>query len=247
MMKLPWSYELKRIAPRHVHKFWHPEMLAGIQRAPVYLFPDQAAFDSEEVDRAARALMDELPRLPHADVIFEVAEQDGKYDSHVVYARQVDDAVECAYLQRDKASGRWTDIVVYARFSEPGVAEVELNLRTSESDRDLYAQAATGIVWRALGILSANHEAEPREVPRMRRRKLERGGVTGWTWTMVNIDTSRIQPKVASLGGTHASPRWHIRRGHWRNLADGRRVFVREAQVGDMSRGGVVKDYEVAA
>ena len=41
-MKVPWSYELKRIAPRHAHKFWRPDMLAGIQRAPVYLFPDQA-------------------------------------------------------------------------------------------------------------------------------------------------------------------------------------------------------------
>ena len=64
---------------------------------------------------------------------------------------------------------------------------------------------------------------------------------------MVSVDPSRVQPKLSSLGGTHASPRWHIRRGHWRNLADGRRVFVRECQVGDMARGGVVKDYEVAA
>lgn len=247
MIKLPWSYELKRIAPRYIHKFWHPEMLAGIQHAPVYLFPDQSAFDSEEVDQAARALMDKLPRLPHVNVVFEVVEQDGRCDSHVVYARQTDDAVECAYFQRDKASGRWTDIVVCARFSEPGIAEVELNPRTPETDRDLYAQAATGIVWRALGILSANHEAEPREVPRMRRRKLERGGVTGWAWTMVTVDPSRIRSAAAPRSGTHASPRWHIRRGHWRNLADGRRVFVREARVGDMSRGGIVKDYEVAA
>ena len=76
-MKVPWSYELKRIAPKHAHKFWHPEMLAGIQHAPVYLFPDQAAFDSDEVDLAARALMDEFPRLPHAAVIFEVPDRNG--------------------------------------------------------------------------------------------------------------------------------------------------------------------------
>lgn len=246
-MKIPWSYELKRIAPRHAHKFWRPDMLAGIQRAPVYLFPDQTAFDSDEVDLAARALMDELPRLPHEDVIFEVADQSGKLESQVVYARQIDDAVQCVYVQRDKGSGRWTDIVVYAHFSEPGIAEVEVNPRTPEIDRDVYAQAATGIVWRALGILSATHEAASREVPRPRRRKLERAGVTGWTWTMVSVDPSRIQPKPSSLGGTHASPRWHIRRGHWRNLADGRRVFVRECQVGDIARGGVVKDYEVAS
>ena len=33
-MKVPWSYELKRIAPKHAHKFWHPEMLAGICGTP---------------------------------------------------------------------------------------------------------------------------------------------------------------------------------------------------------------------
>lgn len=246
-MKVPWSYELKRIAPRHVHKFWRPDILAGIQRAPVYLFPDQAAFDSDEVDQAARALMTELPRLPHAEVLFEVQDQNGKIDSQVVYAKHINDAVECAYFFRDKTSGRWTDILVHGQFCDPGIADVELNPRTAEEERADYARAATGIVWRALGILAANAETIPREIPRTRRRKLERAGVTGWTWSMVSVDPAQIQPKPTGLGGTHATPRWHIRRGHWRNLAGGRRVFVRECQVGDMARGGVVKDYEVAA
>jgi hypothetical protein len=64
---------------------------------------------------------------------------------------------------------------------------------------------------------------------------------------MVSIDPEQVKPKSPGLGGTHASPRWHIRRGHWRNLVDGRRIFIREFEVGDMARGGVVKDYEVAA
>ena len=64
---------------------------------------------------------------------------------------------------------------------------------------------------------------------------------------MVSVDPAKVKPKSPSRGGTHASPRWHIRRGHWRTLVNGRRVFVREAQVGGMARGGVVKDYEVAA
>lgn len=246
-MKVPWSYELKRIALLHAHKFWRPEVLVGIQRAPVYLFPDQAAFDSDEVDQAARTLMDELPRLPHAEVMFEVPNRDGRIESHVVYARQIDDGVECAYFQRDRIIGKWTDILVHARFCEPGTSDVELNPKTGEDDWDNFARAATGIVWRALGILASNPETTTREVPRMRRRKLERAGVTGWNWAMVSVDPGQVKPKSPSLGGTHASPRWHIRRGHWRSLADGRRVFVRECQVGDMSRGGVVKDYEVAA
>lgn len=246
-MKVPWSYELKRIAPKHAQKFWCPEMLADIAQAPVYLFPNQAAFDSDEVDQAARTLMDELPRLPHREVIFEVPDHNGRLASHVVYARQVDGGVACIYLQRNKVSGRWTDVLVHARFCEPGIADVELNPKIDEDERAGYAQAGSGIVWRALGILATSPVTTAHEIPRTRRRKLERAGVTGWNWTMVSVDPEQVKPRSPSRGGTHASPRWHIRRGHWRNLADGRRIFIRECQVGDMTRGGVVKDYEVAA
>ena len=41
------------------------------------------------------------------DVIFEVPDQNGRLESQVVYARQIDDAVECVYFQRDK--GRRAD------------------------------------------------------------------------------------------------------------------------------------------
>jgi hypothetical protein len=69
--------------------------------------------------------------------------------------------------------------------------------------------------------------------------------VRGWTYRIADIQPRVIAAALAEHRGSHASPRWHIRRGHWRQLADGRRVFVRECQVGDVSRGGVVKDYRI--
>ena len=75
--------------------------------------------------------------------------------------------------------------------------------------------------------------------------KLARAGVRGWTWHQVEIVPERLVRRSAPQGGTHASPRWHIRRGHWRQLADGRRIFVRECQVGDAANGGVLKDYTI--
>jgi hypothetical protein len=248
-MKVPVAYDLKRIAARHAHKIWHSELLAGIEGAPVYVFPDQTAFDSDEVDQAARAMMDHTLHLSHRRVIFEIPDRSGKEHVHVVYAQEIDGAVECVYLYRDTAKARWTDILVHARFDEPGVADVEMNPATTsvEDGPTGYATVATGIVWRALAILAADTGMEPREIPQMRRRKLARAGVTGWEWNLVSIDLAGIRAKVFPKGGTHAAPRWHIRRGHWRNLADGRRVFVRECEVGDKARGGVVKDYEVAA
>lgn len=45
--------------------------------------------------------------------------------------------------------------------------------------------------------------------------------------------------------GTHASPRFHIRRGHIRRLHDGRRVWVRATSVGDPAGAKIFKDYGV--
>lgn len=46
-------------------------------------------------------------------------------------------------------------------------------------------------------------------------------------------------------GGTHASPRWHTRRGHWRKYRSGKQVWVRSTEVGDKKQGIVTHDYVV--
>jgi hypothetical protein len=52
--------------------------------------------------------------------------------------------------------------------------------------------------------------------------------------------------KSESQGGTHASPRLHDRRGHWRTIkATGKKVWVKACKVGDASKGVVFKDYRV--
>ena len=48
------------------------------------------------------------------------------------------------------------------------------------------------------------------------------------------------------LGGTHASPRLHLRRGHVRRLQSGRRVWVQPCVVGS-PHGAIVKDYRITA
>ena len=54
--------------------------------------------------------------------------------------------------------------------------------------------------------------------------------------------SSSSEPK----GGTHASPRWHKRRGYWRTMKkSGKTVWVQACEVGKKSNGMVYKDYEV--
>ena len=47
-------------------------------------------------------------------------------------------------------------------------------------------------------------------------------------------------------GGSHESPRLHLRRGHIRRLQSGNKIWVQSCMVGDASKGAVDKDYKVS-
>ena len=61
------------------------------------------------------------------------------------------------------------------------------------------------------------------------------------------VEIAPRKPKSELQGGTHASPRLHDRRGHWRVCKGGKKVWVKACKVGDASKGVVFKDYEVKA
>lgn len=72
-------------------------------------------------------------------------------------------------------------------------------------------------------------------------KKVRQGKVPTYDWTTIVIKPSG--PRTESQGGTHASPRWHERRGHWRTLKSGKQVWVKNCEVGDKARGAVFHDY----
>jgi len=61
-------------------------------------------------------------------------------------------------------------------------------------------------------------------------------------WNTVEIESPK--PKNDYQGGTHATPRRHQVRGHWRTYKSGKRGWVNECWKGDASRGTVFKDYQ---
>lgn len=60
-----------------------------------------------------------------------------------------------------------------------------------------------------------------------------------WTLHLTHTDGT---PRP--MGGTHNSPRVHLRRGHPRQYAPGRWTRVQPCAVGSPSRGMVHKDYD---
>ena len=63
-------------------------------------------------------------------------------------------------------------------------------------------------------------------------------------WNTVTIKPT--PDKGECQGGTHASPRLHDRRGHWRKYPSGKVGWVQNCKVGDASKGVVFKDYQIA-
>lgn len=243
---IPEAYDLKRQVGRHWKRFWSGELLRSVITAPVYHFADQEQFDSDAVHEAGRRIAAMPLRLPHRRVVFEVADRGKEVRALVAYAWETDEGVEAILLARHRTLRLWSDVLVRACFRDGGWAEVERN-PCAPPEENSFDVCLTAIVWRALAILAEAGTVTEQIVSKAHRPKLASAGIRGWTWHQVEIVPERLVRSPDPQGGTHASPRWHVRRGHWRQLADGRRIFVRACEVGDPERGGVIKDYIIGA
>ncbi len=96
--------------------------------------------------------------------------------------------------------------------------------------------------------LRAGATLEERTEPSAGRRwKMEKKGVGGFTYHVLRLPDHVGGGSATATGGSHASPRFHVRRAHIRKLPTGVLTFVRQCFVGDRERGLVDKHYEVAA
>ena len=241
---IPDSYDLKRVAAQHWPRFWCGEDLRRMVAAPVYHFADQERFDSAEVALAGLVLAAGPVRLPHPHVIFEVADRGEARRALVAYVWEADAGAEAVLLARHRTRRLWSDVLARARFRDGGWAEAESHPRaTPRPEGDSFVQTLTSLVWRALAIVAEAGTVTEQTVSRVHRPRFASAGIRGWTWHQVEIVPERLVRVSQPQGGSHASPRWHLRRGHWRQLGDGRRVFVRGCEVGDPERGGILKDY----
>lgn len=107
------------------------------------------------------------------------------------------------------------------------------------------AEMILGFVSAWYDSLSRRREAYVPSVPQTftNRRKIAQGKVPAYDWRTVVIEPTA--PRRESLGGTHASPRQHDRRGHLRRLRSGRNVWVKPCKVGDPAKGVIWHDYAI--
>jgi len=242
---IPSAYELKRLVALNRPPFWRASFLSGLAAAPIYVFPDQDEFDGEDVGFLTRKVGGAHLRLPHSEVIFEVIDAQHGPRSSVIYAAERDHEIHAFLFARTIVRKRWTDALCHARYKPDGSGACEVNPSAKAlNDADIFT-VIHGMILRATALIMAEACSQETQVSRMRRSMLAKHGVSGWSYRVATIDIANIRRLAEPAGGTHASPRWHIRRGHWRTLSNGQRVFVRECAVGDQARGGVIKDYRI--
>jgi hypothetical protein len=112
----------------------------------------------------------------------------------------------------------------------------------SEQDRDTN-RTTVALIAAFLDSLNkgTNYYAPTKRANHIKR--LRHGKVPLFDWKTVTIEPSK--PKREHLGGTHASPRLHDRRGHWRYMKkSGKKVWVKDCKVGDPLKGIIFHDYK---
>lgn len=105
--------------------------------------------------------------------------------------------------------------------------------------------AMVGAWLAALSAKSVAYAPKARKSLINSKRAAKGKGAALFDWHTVKIEPAN--PQAEPLGGTHASPRLHDRRGHWRTYPSGKRGWVKACKVGDASKGVVFKDYKVLA
>jgi len=94
-----------------------------------------------------------------------------------------------------------------------------------------------------LAAKSEGYSATPQRTFINQKRQSKGKSALTFDWHTVVIEPPK--EKNDSQGGTHASPRRHQVRGHWRTYKSGKRGWVNECWKGDASKGVVFKDYKL--
>ena len=120
---------------------------------------------------------------------------------------------------------------------EPQVGEVDYPI--DEKDRSMMCSIVS-MFYASLDMKTQAYVPTPHKANVSRAK---RGLKPLYDWHTIVIEPPK--PTQESQGGTHASPRRHQARGHWRTYASGKRGWVKECWRGDASKGTIFKDYQI--
>lgn len=115
---------------------------------------------------------------------------------------------------------------------------------------DAYVKAARGLRYKVASFITAMNcknvtkvrNDPPQRLARARASRQKKPLFTYWTLAI----SGREDDERIEAGGSHASPRLHLRRGHPREYTAGKWTWVSPTVVGNKAAGVVHKDYSAS-
>lgn len=213
---------------------------------------DAVCFDMGDVEDVPElAVIPALLRMPYPVTWFEGQTRDGLLG---LLACEVGDGVLNVAVLNKRLGLAWQIvgvIEVQARADQNRLAGVPVAMFSgSDKENDsafIYAaQAANTMAMFVMALNCVNTTRVEHPAPKfMNQKRAEKGKqplFSFWTLHLPGPTASDAPP----LGGTHASPRLHLRRGHIRQYSPGKCTWVNACVVGNKSSGMVTKDYAMS-
>ncbi len=216
-------------------------MALGLRAAVQFDFGDADAIPLAKGDDFADA------QAPFSNCVLQFSAPNHPEASHALvwWRDQPDGSVHLMAAWKWRGDGRWRT----AYPCEITRTEAGFHYETDARSESAGAiQTAHAMALNAFYILGcSNVQTEDHAAPAALNKKRAKSG----KFPVLEYKTLVLKPgapRVAgqSMGGTHASPRVHLRRGHVRRIQSGRRVWVQACVVGS-THGMILKDYKVCA
>lgn len=206
-------------------------------------------FDCGDVDEIPRAKGGEWAdaRAPFPTTLLQFATPNSPVKSHalILWYEADNGGVSIIAAERLREGHEWRTTLPFRvtrkddgsfHFEEYGYND------THEASTQFFAMALN--LFYVLGC--SNVATVDNAVPAALNKKRAKAGkfpVVEHKTLVIRLDAQRNANK--DQGGTHASPRVHLRRGHVRKMESGRRVWVQACVVGS-KHGMVLKDYKIS-
>ena len=121
------------------------------------------------------------------------------------------------------------------------IASIDENPQGTEAARGVLAAIGRWLMSLTPQTQAYRAKERPSFINSKRRAKGKPPALFDWHTVVIAPRPEPGPPK----GGTHASPRLHDRRGHWRKHPNGKTIWVKPCKVGDATKGVIFKDYKI--
>lgn len=126
-------------------------------------------------------------------------------------------------------------------------------LTLEHNRRDVIASVGSIMIKESMSLFQfsvamscSNVSTEIKKAPKFtNQRRVAKGKMPLYEYHLLTVDVRDRDERGEAQGGTHASPRQHLRRGHVRRYKTGLTIWINEMVVSRTAEGRIDKDYRV--